>query len=65
MRWRVKEKEEALFCFVWQIFQRPPREIDFHDVVYIPEGNPFKIWYSESQQEGGEYLTGLAGSLPH
>ena len=21
--------------------------------------------YSESQQEGGEYLTGLAGSLPH
>ena len=21
-------------------------EIDFHDVVYIPEGNPFKIWYS-------------------
>jgi hypothetical protein len=33
--------------------------------VYIPEGNPFKIWYSESQQEGGEYLTGLAGSLPH
>ena len=25
---------------------RPPREIDFHDVVYIPEGNPVKIWYS-------------------
>jgi hypothetical protein len=24
---------------------RPPREIDFH-IAYIPEGNPFKLWYS-------------------
>jgi len=33
-------------CKVGKMFVTPPREIDFHGLVYIPEGNPFKIWYS-------------------
>ena len=49
---RMMQGRILIGCTRWHaldwknVCTRPPREIDFHDVVYIPEGNPFKIWYS-------------------